>query len=355
MSRIKKVRNGYIDIVKFLFAIIVTEFHLNTGIFPGGRLAVEGFFMISGYFMMQNIRRNKNPQDALGVSTIKFLSGKFKSLFPYLLPASLLGFVIDNYIYNRTLIDSLKRLPLLFFDVVPLCEAGFQGVYVVGISWYLAAMFIALAILYPLCKKFGSNFVLAVCPIACLLIYGTLSHFYGNMAIGTTWLDGMLISSGLLRGIAGCAAGCVLSEICTALSNRKVNTKGRILFTFAELAGFAYLFFSMNKLSYSKYEFLLIFVVFGFLVIGIGGLSCSSVIFRGNWTKPFGIISTLLVLSHYKLNVLFKHLYGADYIHTDKLWWCIGCIALACLGVYVCGWIISKCMNTIAKIKIWKE
>ncbi len=355
MKSVRTTRNGYIDIIKFLFAVIITEFHLNTGIFPGGRVAVEGFFFISGYFMMQNINRNKYPDDSLGVSTTKFMVGKFKTLFPYLLPAVLLGFCIDNYIYGRNLAESIGRLPLLFFDVFPLCEAGFQGVYVVGISWYLAAMFLALAILYPLCKKFGSNFVLTVCPVGCLLIYGTLSHFYGNMAIVTTWLDISLISSGLLRGLAGCAAGCILSEICRVLSNKEVNTKGRILFTVLEILGFAYLFFNMNKLPLSKYEFVSIFVLFGLLIIGVGGLSCSSLIFRGKWTKIFGTISTLLVLSHYRINVIFKHLYGADYIHTNKLWVCIGCLVLGCLGVWICGWVISKAMNGISKTKIWKE
>lgn len=355
MSLTKPNRNGYIDVIKFLFALIVTEFHLNTGISPGGRVAVEGFFMISGFFMMENISRNKFPEDALGISTIKFITNKFKSLFPYLLPASLLGFYIDNYIYNRSLIESLKRLPLLFFDIFPLAEAGFQGVYVVGISWYLAAMFLSLAILYPLCKKYGSNFVLTVCPVACLLIYGTLSHFYGNLAIVTTWLNFSLISSGLLRGLAGCAAGCLLSEIYRAISKRRVNIKGRLLFTILEIIGFAYLFFSMKILPLSKYEFVLIFVIFGLLIIGIGGLSYSSVIFRGNWTKFFGITSTLLVLSHYRINVLFKHLYGADYAHTSKIWLCIGCLALVCLGVYLCGCLISKIMSKTSKLKIWKE
>ena len=121
------------------------------------------------------------------------------------------------------------------------------------------------------------------------------------------------------------------------------------------MLGFAYTVFSMNQLSYSKYEFLLIFVVFGLLIIGIGGLSYSSVIFRGNWTKIFGLISTLLVLSHYRINVLFKHLFGADYIHTEKLWVCIGCLALGCFGVWICGKIVSFIMSKTAKIKIWKE
>ncbi len=355
MSTVKKVRNGYIDIVKFLFALIIAEFHINTGVFPGGRIAVEGFFFISGFFMMQNIYRNKYPEDALGFSTVKFVTSKFKTLFPYLLPAVAISFGIVCYIYKRSLVDAIKQLPLLMFDVFPLCEAGFQGIYVVGISWYLGAMFLALAILYPFCKKFGSNFVLTVCPTASLLIYGTLSHFYGNMAIGMKWLDISLISSGLLRGLAGCMAGCVLSEICRVLSKKEVTIKGRILFSVLEILGFIYLFYSMNKLALSRYEFVLVFVIFGLLIIGIGGLSFSSVIFRGNWTKFFGIASTLIVLTHYQINMLFKNLFGADYMHTNKLILCIGCIIFVCGVVWVAGWLISKCMEKASKLKIFKE
>jgi peptidoglycan/LPS O-acetylase OafA/YrhL len=44
-------RNGYIDIVKFFFALVIAEFHVNSGLFPGGRLACEVFFMINGLLL----------------------------------------------------------------------------------------------------------------------------------------------------------------------------------------------------------------------------------------------------------------------------------------------------------------
>ena len=50
-------RNGYVDVIKFIFAFIIAEFHLGTGLFPGGRVAVDGFFMISAYLMMRSIER----------------------------------------------------------------------------------------------------------------------------------------------------------------------------------------------------------------------------------------------------------------------------------------------------------
>ena len=57
----QKSYNSYIDVVKFIFALIILEFHLNSGLFPGGRLAVEGFFMISGYIDEMNYQHDDIP------------------------------------------------------------------------------------------------------------------------------------------------------------------------------------------------------------------------------------------------------------------------------------------------------
>ena len=138
-------RNGYIDIIKFVFAILIAEFHLNSGLFLGGRLAVEGFFMITGYLMLSSIERDKCPDDNLGSSTVKFISRKFSSLFPYLLPSTILASVVYAVIRKQTFAKWLASVPLLMFDIFPLHNAGFRGEYVCGISWYLSSIFIRCA------------------------------------------------------------------------------------------------------------------------------------------------------------------------------------------------------------------
>ena len=147
-------RNGYIDIIKFLFAIVIAEFHLGSGVFLGGRLAVEGFFMISGYLMCRSIEKEASSGSGLAVSTVKFIWKKYKSLFFFLLPACILAYTVISIYRETSFLDAIRRAPLLLFDIIPLNSTGIKGEYVVGISWYLSSMFIALAILYPLAKKF---------------------------------------------------------------------------------------------------------------------------------------------------------------------------------------------------------
>ena len=55
-----KKRNGKIDLLRFLFAVIVLIYHSRyvvgdeKSLFLGGSFAVEFFFLVSGYLMMAN-------------------------------------------------------------------------------------------------------------------------------------------------------------------------------------------------------------------------------------------------------------------------------------------------------------
>ena len=348
-------RNGYIDAIKFLFAIMIAEFHLNSGIFLGGRLAVEGFFMITGYLMLRSIERDRNPADNTGVATVKFILRKFGALFPYLLPSTLLASFVYAKIRKYTLIQWLKKLPLLMFDIFPLHNAGFRGEYLVGISWYLSSMFIALAILYPLCRKFRDGFVLTVCPLLAFIGYGVLSHFYGNIAVGTGFLNDTVLNTGIIRALAGCSLGCLICKISDFSAGRSITLSGRIAFTALELAGFTYYFYALNAHVRSEYDYVLTFLMFGLLIIGINGWSFTSYLWNPRWTKPLGVMSTLIVLNHYCYMAYLRNLYGSGFVNTEKVWLYIPMVAGACVVSYVCSLLLKLLAKQIRKIRFFEN
>lgn len=342
-------RNGYIDFIKFIFALIIVEFHLNSGLFPGGRIAVEGFFMISGYFMMVNISRNRDAQENLGISTVKFITHKYISLFPVLLPSCILGYIVYAVMYDRTASEFVQKLPLLIFDLIPLREAGFKGVYTVGISWYISAMFLSLAILYPLCRKFRESFTLAVCPVIVLISYDFLSHSYGHLAIASMFIDGTSINAGLLRGMAGCASGCILYEACSRLSKKKVTVTGRIVFTIAEILCFAFMLLIMHEKPKSNYDYVLVFDIFIMLLIGISGISFSSQILKPQWTKKLASVSTLLVLNHCCWRDFLPQIFGADFAHSPKRWIYYAATICSCVIVYLFSRLLKYIISRISE------
>ncbi len=346
-------RNGYIDVVKFFFAILIAEFHLNSGMFLGGRLAVEGFFMITGYLMVRTIENDRYPNDALGVSTVRYISHKYFSLFPILLPSVICASIVYALQWKYTLAEYVDRLPLLLFDIFPLRNAGFAGNYVVGISWYLSSMFIALSVLYPLCRKFRDTFILIVCPLLAFLNYGILSHFYGSLAVGSSFLNDSILNTGIMRAVAGCSLGCVIYEISKHIRCKRVTAVGRALFTVAEIAGFVFFIYAMNAHVKSAYDYLLAFLIFGLLIIGINGLSFTSYLWIPKYTKPLGIMSTLIVLNHYCYTDYFKDIFGADFAKTEKAWVYVLAVLLTCLIVHLLSIAIRFCIKQLAKIKLF--
>lgn len=88
-------KNGGIELLRFLFCLIVLLFHeqkyllgeasLKHGVrlafFPHGSIGVEFFFVLSGALMASSISRKQadtpTPQEYLG-----FLSRKYRSIFP---------------------------------------------------------------------------------------------------------------------------------------------------------------------------------------------------------------------------------------------------------------------------------
>ena len=344
-------RNGYIDIIKFLFAIIIAEFHLGTGVFPGGRLAVEGFFMISGFLMMKSIEKS-DESEGVGKSTVKFLFNKYKGLFFPLLFSALISYFVYSYTLDYNFGEMLKKGMLLFFEIIPLNTAGFKGTYVVGISWYLSSMFIALAILYPLTKKFKTGFTLVACPLIAALGYGILSAKYGDLAVGTSYIENTLLQTGIIRALAGCALGCLIYVINKKLQEKEFTVFAKTVFTVLELLGFALAFYLMHYLPKSRYDYLLVFVIFGLLIIGISGISYTSYLWNPKWTRFFGTASTLIVLNHYSFCVLLK--YKLSHLEQyQKILIYIGLTAASCIVVYLLSILLKRLFELLFQKKLW--
>ena len=351
MSIVKPRRNGYIDIIKFLFAIIIAEFHLGSGVFLGGRLAVEGFFMISSFLMMKSVEKS-DPLENTGISTAKFLFRKYKGLLPILFVSAIIGFVVYCIFNNYTFEVSLEKLPLLIFDIFPALTAGFKGFYVVGISWYLSAMFIVLAVFFPLAKKFKSGFSLIACPLIALFCYGLLSSKYGHLAVGTSFFPETIIHSGILRALAGCALGCVIYEIIKKMSGKSYTIFARIVFTVLEILSILFIFYMMHHFSKTNIDYVVVFVIFGMLIIGISGASYTSYLWNPKWTKLFGTVSTLIVLNHYCWTRLLKSKFkDLDKAETVLLY--IGMVVASCIVVYFTSKLISFLAKKLFQKKLW--
>lgn len=248
-----KNRSAYnyaIDFWKIIFCLLIVLFHCTDFGAPetvwfsaGGHIGVEFFFLVSGFLMNQSVRRKEteNDDEALGAATLKFLYRKFARITPYVWTAFVIVFLEKTWFGKNSIYTIIQNALLSVWELLYLRMAGLtEGAK--GINeptWYLSAMFLTMAVIYPLMRKNRELFCRVIAPAASIFIMGYLVQTYGTIirSIGE-YTYGSLF--GLKRAIAEVCLGCFGYEISYALSKKNYTDFGMVLLTAAEMCGYGF-------------------------------------------------------------------------------------------------------------------
>ena len=259
-----KQRNATIELMRFLFASSIIFFHIagtlwdrklilfsgeefKLTLFRNGYIGVEFFFLVSGFLMAKSIYRRQSQAcigklqpEPVGVETIRFLWGKVKALWPYYLPACAIGCLL--FLPTKENLHPgwfVPYLPSLFFlQETGLSDASFTGLP----SWYISSMLIAMAVLYPICRKFYFSFTSLFGLLLGILMTGALIQLNGNLAgTGQDWWAITFACN--FRALGEIALGTVCYEASRRLSQISFSTGKRILFSLLQVAGYGLAFF----------------------------------------------------------------------------------------------------------------
>lgn len=232
-------RNYELDFLKFIFTIAIILYHSHNLLCPDGNpdilskgyLAVEFFFMVSGYLMMGGIMRN--DKNGIEQSDFQFIGKKLKAFLPPIVFAFLVNFFVwavgcKQYSFKNLLIEFLYTPP----EWLMLRHTGvrFPSHNYNGPAWYIAAMLFGMFILYPIAKKYKQKFGLYIAPILSLFLYGWVTNYCGKSGISVIkqWLNG--INGGLARALAGLCLGAFIYFVSEKIksSPRQLNKTGNI-------------------------------------------------------------------------------------------------------------------------------
>lgn len=294
-----KKRNGKIDFLKFLFAIIVLIHHTRyvvgdkKSLFLGGSLAVEFYFLVSGYLMMASIQKITERKMSLGAETGAFLWKKYKSFCPEIIIAYIIAFVV-TYLGGKT--GFFKLLATSFSDVLLIGMTGLRIKPVNGAIWYLSSMLLSMAILYPLLRKFGDTALHVIIPVGSLLLLGWFCGSGDSPRNPTSWIGWTY--RGNLRALAELGIGVCLYPIVEKMKKIDFTIFGRILLTIAEYACYAAVILYMyhEKASRMDYFFILIFALG--LIISFSQKGIDTALFDGRFSW-LGRYSFPVYLSHH--------------------------------------------------------
>lgn len=215
-----KKRNSTIDMLKFISCLVIVIHHSymltvpNTVpcVYHGGWIFTDFFFMISGLFMAESIGKT-DPSSCQWVgASVRFLLRKFARIYPYFITAFFIEFFVKVILSKLTIGEILGQLTNSIWKILLIDMLGFQDCGYMGITWYLSAMLIALALLYPLIYSNKECFLNFLAPAIVIIAYVYMDMYTGGNGLGEgqvrEWLG--LCFFGTVRAIGGIALGTVV-------------------------------------------------------------------------------------------------------------------------------------------------
>lgn len=288
-----KTYNGKIEVYRYLLTILVALLHFNPhGIFKGGYVAVDFFFMLSGFYLMKTWEKKK-PE------AIRFVFGKYSRFFWVYVSSILL---YDLYVFKEGLGDGLIKVLSSVPDMLCLQMTGIFTPSSNGVLWYISAMLIVsffLISLLNLSKKWSVNLVF---PVLMLIGYSAIQTLAGNLDVHTKMEGERIIMPGLIRGFGGMIIGIYIAQLTESAIIQGLTENSKKLFvSLVELVVLSVSVFLMLKHPHSSYDFIQL-ILFATLIIfaNVGNSYWSKIWDRiGNWLiHSFGKEYTLALYCH---------------------------------------------------------
>lgn len=227
-----------------------------------GYLAVELFFILSGFFFVITYKENINIWN--------FIKKKLIRLYPVMIFTTLLFAIVALCgIGHFSFYDNILSLFFVYgtgINYKPL-KFTFDTLANLDHLWYVTTMFWGLILLFYLHKIFNKKYINLIVSISIFISYfiifnlcdGKICHFYHSQ-----------YDIGLLRAIGGLGIGYFIGNWYITnkdkLSNLKLNSKTKYLLTGLEFYG---LYFIINNLilHHFKYNNNFIYIIFFIVTI----------------------------------------------------------------------------------------
>ena len=249
--------------------------------------------------------------NGIGAETLHFILHKIRSFLPEFLIAWWIGFVLIGVVRQYGVLDYLKAFGNDFWELTLVKMSGLFTHGIDGAMWYLSAMLLGMAILYPLLRTKRDLMTHLVCPLIALFLYGYLCQAEGHPRDPIVWLG--LCYKGLVRAVAGLCTGVV---ICMAVRSLKrfspsgLTKTGNALAIGVQLLCLILAIRYMAEQEPSEYDYFYMFLLMLLVLLSFAGFGLESVL--GN-SQRLHLLSAFL--GKYSLSLYLGHLYFAQHVN----------------------------------------
>lgn len=320
-----KIYNKHIvafDSLRFIFCIFVILHHIGINIysfhglpnpyFLTAHLAVECFFVLSGFLLAKHFFSVKITDSNAGEEVGRFFLKRLKRLYPEYLFALIVCFVLTNvfahHITSKTFFLNLSLL------------TGWGNIpNIINGIWYVIVLFWGGAFLYFLLCFWGDKARFVFLPTLAIICLFYLVNHGGSIGGHQLPIEFNLLSKGTIRGILGLCVGIFCFEICHFLSGLKLNFNMQIINPLLHVAEFLSVFLLIRLCLFKKSDGIYDFNVYYYASFIIGLcyfkkellLKCLS---RPFW-KHFSYLAYSIYLTHLiPIEIMREHWKGLSYM-----------------------------------------
>ena len=271
----KEQHNGIISFWKFMFSLLICAFHLGTMYketrfhFTGGSIAVEFFFLVSGFlFCKKCMKYNKKDNEEIIEDDIKLTWKSITRFFPYVLFFIIIAFIYTTFILKYSISDYIDA----FYRVLLLPTKGAKEVLPYTILWYLSALIITDFVIFPLLVKYKKKYSLYFAPIIFFILFGYLLIKYDNII--RPWKKDIFVYKSLIRSFMEMNLGIFLYSICEYFKKVDFKKISRVLLTIIEILGYLSIFIICNKSNvHIRFDTIILFILSISILISFSGNS----------------------------------------------------------------------------------
>lgn len=304
-------RNGKIEFLRFVFCMAVLLFHClkyvigepscdkgyHLSLFCHGSMGVEFFFIVSGVLMAKSAYKKKisGSTQPLAEDALDFLKRKYFSIFPMHVLAFVLAFfsytAVNQMNWLETVTSAVESIPALFLVQM----TGMGMVSPNHITWYLSCMLIAMAVLYPLCRKYYDMFTHYIAPVSAILLLGYCMETTGKLTGVMVW-SGFCYKS-VFRAIIEISLGASAFEFVRIVFAKQFTKSARIGFSIAEIVLFVCIMIYCIGTFPRKWEEIELFAILLLVILAFSGQSYGAGIFDHAVFYHLGKLSLPLYLA----------------------------------------------------------
>lgn len=350
ISDYNKPLNKYnsIPFWRVVFTFSIAVFHFS-GKFPvfldvykckiGWRIAVEFFFIVSGFLLAYKCRNSE-------MDAFQYTKHKFWRFLPEYV------FMLIFLIPYRIVFLELHRSELVIYlfnlldDIFFLHGTGIGFVNVNGATWYLSSLMICGYIIYYLYKKYPETFVKFIAPVMVIfsysVLYKTIHHLSGKFEITSIY-----VSVALIRGFAGISMGVLAYELYVRVNEIKFTRLGKVICSLIEFGGYAWVLLLTFKKGSTKSDFVCVLVFFICVVLSFSRKE-KNILYNNRVINYLSKISYSIYLNHIVIKNMFPLFFDSSEYHLS--WLLVYLIVIVVFGA-VGNWIPMQAVKVFRKHK----